>query len=423
MSSMSQIASDLYKYLTESDNRKPKAYDVQAEVLRIDGTTVWVKIPGGIDETPVSKTNNAKEGDQVMVRISGGKAWVLGNETNPATDDTVANTAMVQSNDAFEAANVAQVAADIAKMSADTAVEKASEAVEQAEIAENAANNALVQAETAENAANNALTQAGVAERAARDAQNSADIAFGHLSWVEDIVGVLELLSKNGDYQLSEDTMVNPDKWYFSVDNYHLTKDTSINSNKTYYTRSGSGTEQDPYIYTIVETPDIQYLSTYYDGEYSIVNNASGNPVEQGWYELKGIDEAIRNYVSSQLVLDDNGLWLKTAGTQTKIQLSSTDGVVLYGVDGKVIGKYGQTAQIGQEDGYHIKIDGEKLSFYQADREVAYISKDKLYITQSVVLQQMDVGTPMVNGLGGQWSWKVHANVNGQNNLYLKWIG
>ena len=42
---------------------------------------------------------------------------------------------------------------------------------------------------------------------------------------------------------------------------------------------------------------------------------------------------------------------------------------------------------------------------------------------QSVVLQQMDVGQPMVDDKGGQWSWKVHSNTNGQNNLYLKWIG
>ena len=64
-----------------------------------------------------------------------------------------------------------------------------------------------------------------------------------------------------------------------------------------------------------------------------------------------------------------------------------------------------------------------RLSFYRnAEDEVAYISGNKLYITQSVVLQQMDVGTPVADGGLGQWSWKVHE-VNDENNLYLKWLG
>ena len=41
---------------------------------------------------------------------------------------------------------------------------------------------------------------------------------------------------------------------------------------------------------------------------------------------------------------------------------------------------------------------------------------------QSVVLQQMDVGTPIANDGKGQWSWKVHE-VDSRNNLYLKWLG
>lgn len=91
MSDINQLASGLYKTLTESDNRKPKAYDVKAKVLRIEDDTVWVKIPGGIDETPVQRTDNANPGDDVRVRVAGGRAWLVGNNTNPATDDKRAN--------------------------------------------------------------------------------------------------------------------------------------------------------------------------------------------------------------------------------------------------------------------------------------------------------------------------------------------
>ena len=58
MKTMSQIASGLYKSLTEADKKKPKPYDTKAEVTRIEDDIVWVKFPGGEDETPVLKTNN-----------------------------------------------------------------------------------------------------------------------------------------------------------------------------------------------------------------------------------------------------------------------------------------------------------------------------------------------------------------------------
>lgn len=265
------------------------------------------------------------------------------------------------------------------------------------------------------------------AKTSAESATQSADIAFKQLSIVENVVGVLDLISKHGDYQVTTDTEVIPDKWYFTrsgtapnyvytvVSNptsiqYVLTSDVAIDPTKTYYTRSGSGTEEDPYIYTPVENPDVSEIGTYYECIY---------------YELTGIDRVIQNYVSSQLVVDGDGLWLKTAGMQTKVLLSSTDGVVLYGTGGEIVGKYGATAQIGDAAGFHIEMDGTELGFYQATRKVAYISNNQLYITQSVVLQQMDLGITVNDGGLGQWSWKVHANgaTPSRNNLNLKWIG
>ena len=86
-------------------------------------------------------------------------------------------------------------------------------------------------------------------------AQQSAETAVSQLSVVENVVGVLDLVSKNGTYDLTQDTEVIPDKWYF--------------------TRSGTSPD---YVYTVVNDP-------------------SGDPNAQGWYELTGIDEAIQNYV------------------------------------------------------------------------------------------------------------------------------
>ena len=79
--------------LKELDKNKTSPFDTQAEVRRIEGNIAWVHIPGGVDETPVSLTINAKVGDSVQVRIGGGRGWILGNATNPPTDDSKADVA------------------------------------------------------------------------------------------------------------------------------------------------------------------------------------------------------------------------------------------------------------------------------------------------------------------------------------------
>lgn len=159
------------------------------------------------------------------------------------------------------------------------------------------------------------------------------------------------------------------------------------------------------YVYTVVTNPDVSDIGNY--------------------YELVSIDEAVHDYVVSKLAVTEAGLWVQEPTMQTKILLSATDGVVLYGPEGTIIGKYGSTAQIGDAAGFHIEMDGTELGFYQASRKVAYISNNQLYITQSVVLQQMDLGITVNDGGLGQWSWKVHANGANpsRNNLNLKWIG
>lgn len=50
-----------------------------------------------------------------------------------------------------------------------------------------------------------------------------------------------------------------------ATESYVLTQDTEIVEGKTYYTRSGAGTEQDPYVYTPVAEPSTSSLSTYYE--------------------------------------------------------------------------------------------------------------------------------------------------------------
>ena len=83
---------------------KPQAYDTQATVVRVDGDTLWVHIPGGVEETPVQRTIAASVGDVVQVRVADGSAWVVGNASAPPTDDKEALRAITIASDAAETA-------------------------------------------------------------------------------------------------------------------------------------------------------------------------------------------------------------------------------------------------------------------------------------------------------------------------------
>lgn len=280
------------------------------------------------------------------------------------------------------AAAQAQSDADTAKSAAISAQADAGDALIAAGNAVTQAGNATAAATAASNAAGAAQASADAAALQASTAGIYANSALDQIGIIQDVVGVLDLLSTNANYQLTGDTTVQPGKWYF--------------------TRSGTSPD---YVYTVVTNPVDADLGTY--------------------YEITSIDQAVESYVTSRLAVTSDGLWIQDPGMATKILLSSTDGVVLYGPNGSIIGKYGSTAQIGDAAGFHIEIDGSELAFYQADRKVAYISNQQLYITQSVVLQQMDLGITVNDGGLGQWSWKVHPNgaTPSRNNLNLKWIG
>lgn len=300
---------------------------------------------------------------------------------NSATEAQMANLenglVMVQA-----AAAQALSDADAASRAAAAAVADAGDALIAAGNAVTAAGNAQTAADNAQASATNAQTSANTAYQQASTANAYANSALDQLNVVQNVVGVLDLLSTNATYQLTADTEIVPGKWYF--------------------TRSGTSPD---YVYTVVTTPTVDDIATY--------------------YEMTAIDSAVQNYVTSKLTVTSQGLWIQEPTMQTRILLSATDGVVLYGPNGTVIGKYGSTAQIGDAAGFHIEMDGTELGFYQATRKVAYISNNQLYITQSVVLQQMDLGIMVADGGLGQWSWKVHANGDNppRNNLNLKWVG
>lgn len=104
MSRTEEIIKGLTSAMSGADRKKQTAYDTPATVTRIEDGTAWVHINGGVSETPVKLTINAKIGDTVQVRVGGGTAWLVGNQTAPPTDDTTAVEAKETADHATEIA-------------------------------------------------------------------------------------------------------------------------------------------------------------------------------------------------------------------------------------------------------------------------------------------------------------------------------
>lgn len=107
-----QILRSLMESMQTASRPKTSAYDTAATVRRIEDGVAWVHIPGGVDETPVKLTVNAKEGDDVQVRVSGGTAFLVGNGSAPPTDDTRANVAKMIADGAVASLKIQQAEID-----------------------------------------------------------------------------------------------------------------------------------------------------------------------------------------------------------------------------------------------------------------------------------------------------------------------
>ena len=206
------------KAMQDVSKAKTSAYDTTAVVQRIEGNTAWVHIPGGVDETPVKMTINAKQGDSVQVRVSDGSAWLVGNSSAPPTDDARANTAY----------NVATDANDLA------------------ESASKAATEAWGFAETARSAAVTAETHATEAKASAQNASEYAARALGNLSTVQSVTETLTWITAHGTMALTTDVALDPTHVYFVVD-------------------AGGDYVVGGVTYAIVTEPDVADIGTYYE--------------------------------------------------------------------------------------------------------------------------------------------------------------
>lgn len=394
MTGIDSLAAQLQKTIDERDNGKKTGYDTQATVISVTDDTIWVNIPGGIEATPVGKTISAKEGDVVQVRVAGGRAWITGNYTAPATDDTKA----------IQASSEAQAAdshAAIAEVSAINALQSADNAQAEAERAKARANDAALAAINAETSALNARDQAARAYNAAND-------SIVQLGVVEDVIGALTWISQHGTYQITSDSYILDGKFYFNLTG-------TIVDNP-------SGNPHDNAYYELVDNIYVLSIDTSVDSEktYYTVIATQANPTQsppEGYYELKDLDQAVSQYIATHLTLDEGGLHVIN-GT-ARMDLSPDGGIDIWS-NSRKIAHYGENAQLGDLNGYHIEItsgENSRLSFKNNLTEIAYMSMDKLYIPRAVVVDSMQVGDEKE---GGAWRWIIDPELR---DLTLSWVG
>ena len=292
-----KLIKDLTDAIKASDRKKTTGYDTSAVVRRIEDGTAWVHIPGGVDETPVKLTINASVGDTVQVRVSGGRAFLVGNRTAPPTDDTTAIKATYA-----------------AKSAQETAVEaksEASEAWHYAGTAKEAAESAQDSADSAAEAAIEAWNHADDAHQAAVSANNSANNALVQLSVVEDVAGTLRWISEHGSYVPTTDTTVIEGSVYFIYEN----------------------------------------------GDYIPIANPdpSANPSQEGWYVLD-VTESQAKYIMAHLAVTSAGLWVLPVNQLAEHPLVDSDGDQIIDSDNNPIVDFSEDPQ--HASGYKVLLSG-----------------------------------------------------------------
>lgn len=349
------------------------------------GDEVVVTLVGGTPLKTPMVTGVAGEGDDQDARIATAsaaaeEAWQWADEAHTAATDAQASASAAQ-----ESASSAASAASSAVSSAARAEQSAQQAIGDAARAESAAQQAVEDAADAEQAAGEAKTSAQQAieeaneahdaataaqaeasrasqsateaKGAATRANTAANDALAQVATVEDVIGVVDWVTEHGTYSLTTDTAIDPDK--------------------VYYTRSGSGTQADPYLYAAVPEPVADDLGTY--------------------YELS-VQEALSQYVASHLALTDAGLYVLKDGSGYRLLLTN-DGMQVIDPAGHTVATYGESITFDSERPQRIGGTDSYIEWRDTDSDGV---PDSLVIVADSI--ELGSGQSVSTGSGNVWA-------------------
>lgn len=298
MDNFDYVVDKVLKVINSNIKKKTTPYDATGTVTRIDGNTAWVHFENGVDETPVVKSIDCNKGDKVRIRISGGAAYLSGNETAPPTDDRTALAAK-------GVADSATILADNAHTAAESAIEYANEA-------KSAAKDARGYANEARESADEARGQAREARISAENANEYAIRAYANLGAVESVVETLEWITAHGTMTSTQD--LDP-------------PETSLNPSHVYFVEDDNGEyEVGNDRYSLVKEPKSDDIADYY---------------------LLTINESLNNYVAIHLALTDDGLKIVNTDNSDYHMLITPSAVQIKDKTGGVIATYSDSITLG----------------------------------------------------------------------------
>lgn len=136
-------------------------------------------------------------------------------------------------------------------------------------------------------------------------------------------------------------------------------------------------------------TPDA--ITQYYSFYSKLQANIDGVMTALNDYTVN-----TEGYIRTGIVAYENGVPMLGVAVGQNLSSTTTDIV------------NGQEFPVVEEKNFRAVFTAQKLSFFQDSTEVAYLSNNKLYITNSTVLENLQIG---------EWA------VSSTNGLAFKWIG
>lgn len=161
----------------------------------------------------------------------------------------------------------------------------------------------------------------------------------------------------------------------------------------------------------VVMTPTVSTANE--DFEYTIVDNPTGNPLTQGYFELD-TDEAVKTYVKAHLSLTNDGLYILNdasaykmllanngmyiqAPNGTAVNQSTADGNIIRATDGTVIAHlgYGEgTAQSGTATKPYFTLGNRKITNTAYDANSTYNVGDMCVYNGEMYVCTTNISTP-----------------------------
>ena len=161
---------------------------------------------------------------------------------------------------------------------------------------------------------------------------------------------------------------------------------------------------------------DISYLKKEYKNLYSELSRTTENIILKvsSEYASKNDLEAINNEFSSELEVRDNSIQMRFKSFENETK--NINGIITS--NQQLLEEYirfkGALIELGKiGNSFVAKLSNEKLAFLQDGVEIAYISNNKLYITDAEIKNMLTIGNPS----NGYFDFIPRQN----GNLSLKW--